>query len=159
MNDLVDRDQDRRNPEKRRRPLASGALAPRAAAGFAAACALAAGGLCLLLPPLASAAIGGYLALQALYSWRLKRAVLLDVMAIAGGFVLRVAAGAAALPAALSPWMVNTILFLSLFLGFAKRRHEIGATALRRRREVLVQYSPGVLDLLTAISAALRPPP
>jgi 4-hydroxybenzoate polyprenyltransferase len=155
LNDLADRERDRRDPERRSRPLASGVVQPPGAVALAVGLCLAASALCLLLPPLAAGAIGAYLLLQVAYTLYLKRLVILDVMAIAAGFILRIVAGAEALPVALSPWMIHTSFFLSLFLGFSKRRHEIGAAAGRRRRAVLGQYSIGVLDLMTAISAGL----
>jgi 4-hydroxybenzoate polyprenyltransferase len=96
VNDIVDRDDDRRSPARRHRPVASGEVTVAAAVGAAAACALAAAGLSFLLPWRVGAALAGYALLNLAYSLRLKRIVLIDVLAIAAGFMLRVFAGAAA---------------------------------------------------------------
>jgi 4-hydroxybenzoate polyprenyltransferase len=87
------------------------------------------------------------------YSLRLKHIVIIDVMVLATGFVLRVLAGAAAAGVAPSDWLLLCTLFLALFLGFGKRRHELvqlGPIADSHRR-VLGDYSEGTLDqFLTA---------
>ena len=100
-------------------------------------------------------ALGAYLAINLLYPLALKRLVILDVMAIAAGFLLRVLGGAAAIPVAVSPWLLLCTGFLSLFLGFSKRRHELllspDATG---GREVLAHYSPAFLDQMINVVTA-----
>ena len=125
LNDLHDAPLDRRHPDKRRRPIASGALAPGTAA--AAAVGLAAGAVAL---PLATvdAEVAGLVALYgvitAAYSFFLKRLVIIDVMTIASLFILRVVAGAVAVEAQASEYLLVCTGMLALFLGFTKRRQE-----------------------------------
>jgi len=97
-----------------------------------------------------------YLGIQILYSLLLKRIVILDVFCIAAGFVLRVLAGAVVIQVDVSRWLVVCTLMVSLFLGLAKRRHELtlaGEDA-NSHREVLAEYSPGLLDQLISVVTA-----
>ena len=153
-NDLADRERDRAHPEKRRRAIASGELSVRAAAWTGALLGLAGLGLSLSLgfPFFATAA--GYVLLQAAYSTYLKRLAVVDVFAIAGGFVLRVVAGAEAVPVPISNWLYLTTLFLALFLALEKRRAELtllGAEA-SRHRGILSEYDVALVDQLVAIA-------
>ncbi|MEO8091808.1 MAG: UbiA family prenyltransferase [bacterium] len=125
FNDLHDAELDRRHPEKRKRPIASGALAPARAA--VAAIALAAFAVAL---PLATvdAEVAGLVAVYGVitvaYSLILKRLVIIDVMTIASLFILRVVAGAVAVEAQASEYLLVCTAMLALFLGFTKRRQE-----------------------------------
>ncbi|HVS04141.1 MAG TPA: decaprenyl-phosphate phosphoribosyltransferase [Thermoanaerobaculia bacterium] len=148
LNDLHDREADRRHPLKRHRPLAAGTLSVGAA--WAAMAVLAAGAVAgaALLGVRFAAMLAAYLALNALYSWRLKHLVILDVMALALGFVLRVEAGAAAVAVGVSSWLLLCTIFVALFLAFSKRRHELMllADSAAAQRQVLTHYSPAFLD-------------
>jgi 4-hydroxybenzoate polyprenyltransferase len=156
VNDISDREEDRRHPLKSRRPVAAGSLPVPAAAAAAVALAL--------LAALASAGLGrhflvllgAYVALNLLYSAALKRFVILDVMAIAFGFLLRVASGGAAIAVELSSWLLLCTMFLALFLAFSKRRHELmllqGQAA--EQRAVLSHYSPAFLDQMINVVTA-----
>jgi 4-hydroxybenzoate polyprenyltransferase len=155
LNDVVDRDADRRSPARKHRPVASGEVSIAEAGGLAAACALAAAVLAFLLPWRTVAAIAGYVLVNVAYSLRLKRIVLIDVMAIAAGFMLRVYAGAAALGVVLSSWMALTTFFVSLFLGFSKRRSELTAVGGRASRAVLEEYTEPLLDVLIVMSVSI----
>jgi 4-hydroxybenzoate polyprenyltransferase len=153
VNDLLDRDQDARHPLKRKRPIASGDLAP-AAAGAAAAI-LGAGALAGagLLDPRLALVLGAYLAMSLAYARVFKHVVILDVMTISAGFVLRVVAGGVAAGVALSTWLLLCTSLLALFLGFGKRRHELvlleaNAAA---HRPILAEYSPYFLDQMIAV--------
>jgi len=161
LNDLHDADADREHPRKRLRPIASGRL-PRSAA-FAALLPLLVGG------GLIAATLGGdfawtialYLAINLAYTQVLKRMVLLDVFAIASGFVVRAIAGVALLlPVApgtqLSPWLLVCTFFGALFLGLAKRRRELANAGEQaaRQRAVLGSYTPELLDGLLLVSAS-----
>jgi 4-hydroxybenzoate polyprenyltransferase len=155
FNDLLDIERDRRHPVKCRRPLASGRIS--ATAGWVMAALLAGGGLTLafaLTPALGLTAIG-YLVLQLAYTLVLKRWVLVDVMAIAIGFVLRAVAGIAVLQPRpeLSPWLLVCTFFLALFLAVAKRRHERVTLAgdAEQHRATLAQYPPALLDQLVSV--------
>ena len=155
LNDVVDRDDDRRSPARRHRPVASGEVTVAAAVVAAAACALAAAGLSVLLPWRVGAALAGYALLNLAYSLRLKRIVLIDVLAIAAGFMLRVFAGAAALGVTVTSWMTLTTFFVSLFLGFSKRRSEFVAAGGKAARPVLAEYTAPLLDILIVMSVAI----
>ena len=153
VNDLLDRDSDREHPVKCRRPIASGALSPAAAA--AAAVLIGAGALsaAMLLDRRVAAVLGVYLLVNLLYSRVLKHLVILDVMTIAAGFVLRVVAGGIAVGVALSSWLLLCTSLLALFLGFGKRRHELVLleTNASTHRPILAEYSPYFLDQLIAV--------
>jgi hypothetical protein len=125
FNDLRDREHDRLHPDKRKRPIASGALSQETA--ITAALGLAA--FALLLPwatvsPEVAGMVAIYAAVTAAYSVVLKRLVIIDVMTIAGLFILRVVAGAEAVDATASEYLLVCTAMLALFLGFTKRRQE-----------------------------------
>lgn len=155
LNDVADRDADRLHPEKRTRPIASGDLpvgTARAAAGILAAAGLAAG---ILLDRSFAAVAATYLGMNLAYSLALKRIVILDVMLVAGGFLLRAWGGAVVLDVAMSDWLILCTGLIALFLGFVKRRQEIaaleGATA---QRPILKEYSIPFLDQMIAVVTA-----
>lgn len=154
MNDLVDIESDRQHPTKKNRPLPSGQLNPRFAAGAAAvmaAVALVAG--YLLTPPLALILLF-YLLLQVAYTFRLKHIVLLDVLTIAAGFILRIAAGVVVIDVQrFSPWLYVFGGFLALFMALGKRRAELvllGGEA-GNHRAILDDYSLDLIDRLQGI--------
>lgn len=160
-NDLVDVRSDRQHPLKRTRPLASGEL-PVAVAAVSAG-ALSAGALYLAFR--LGAGFGyvasGYLLLNVLYDLALRRMVILDVMAIALGFVLRAVASVEVLrqvapDTEISPWLLVCTFFLALFLGLGKRRHEVIVlgTAADGHRSTLSFYVPPLIDSLLAIVTA-----
>jgi 4-hydroxybenzoate polyprenyltransferase len=165
FNDLRDLAHDRQHPEKRLRPIASGAL-PAWTAWFSAA-ALAAVGVAVALIGV-SAEIAGLVALYgvitAAYSLVLKRLVILDVMTIASLFLLRVVAGAVAVEAEASEWLLLCTAMLALFLGFTKRRQEamseqsvpVSSTSATGAvtRPVLEHYSLAFLDQMVAMVTA-----
>jgi 4-hydroxybenzoate polyprenyltransferase len=155
VNDLCDRELDRAHPRKRLRPIAAGRLEPGPALVEALALAAGAFALAWLLPVRARWVLTVFLALNFVYSFGLKRIAILDVMAIALGFVLRVQAGIEALAAPQSAWIVLCMFFVALFLGFGKRRSELAMLAAEtgfRQRPALGGYSLGLLDVLLAIS-------
>jgi len=154
VNDLVDRAADRQHPTKRHRPLASGAARPEPALLLAAAL-LAAGaaiGLWLGLPFLCW--LVGYLALTLSYSLALKRLSIVDVMAIAVGFVLRLEAGAAVIGAVPSVWILLCTFLLALFLAIAKRRDDIVGLLTIEHRRSLAGYTKAFLDIAMAVVLA-----
>jgi 4-hydroxybenzoate polyprenyltransferase len=157
VNDLRDIAHDRRHPEKRHRPIASGALSERVAWTAAVVLALAALGLSLAA---VSAEIAGlvalYGAITVAYSVILKRLVIIDVMTIAGLFILRVVAGAVAVDAQASEWLLLCTGMLALFLGFTKRRQEAMEEMAdnAETRPVLEHYSVAYLDQMVAMVTA-----
>lgn len=153
INDIADVEHDRAHPRKRLRPIASGALPVPWAVGGAIT--LAVGGMlaAFWLAPSFAAFGAAYMAVMIGYSAGLKHLVLLDVFAIAAGFVIRAAAGAAVVRASLSPWLLVCAALLSLFLALAKRRHELlllGASA-GVYRQTLNEYSPELLEELISV--------
>ena len=156
-NDAADREHDARHPVKRVRPVASGRLSPVLAVATAAALAGAAVAWSAVLSRELLFIVVGYLALSATYSLWLKDVFLLDVMIVAFGFVLRAAAGAAAIPVEISPWLLCCSFLLALFLGLGKRRAELsllGDSAVAHR-VVLRQYTIPLVDgWLTALTGA-----
>ena len=154
VNDLVDVELDRKHPKKRFRPLAAGELSQRAAMTIAPALALAA-------IALAFAAVNwqvglmvvGYGVAQMAYSLGLKQIVIVDVMTLAGLFILRVAAGASAVDAHASEWLILCTGMFALFLGVTKRRQE-AVSELHQgtsSRPVLEHYSLPFLDQMVAL--------
>lgn len=156
-NDAMDVDEDRKHPRKQFRPVASGEISVRAALIYAAL--LAVGGLAVSFYINVGVGLAGsaYLLLQILYTTVLKHLALLDVMSIAGGFVLRALAGVAAVESRMSPWLIVCTGLLALFLGFSKRRYEItslGEEASAHRKN-LADYSVPMLDeMMTIVVAA-----
>jgi 4-hydroxybenzoate polyprenyltransferase len=155
VNDLHDRGRDRLHESRRLRPLAAGQLDPRVAR--AAAGVLLAGGIAaaLFLDPGLGLIVVAYILLQGAYTFVLKKAMLLDVMAIAAGFVLRVLAGAVVIDVNVSPWLLTCAALLALFLALVKRRHELLADPFAlEHRPVLRQYTPDFLDQAISIVTA-----
>jgi 4-hydroxybenzoate polyprenyltransferase len=154
INDLTDIEKDRQHPVKRNRPLASGKLKRSWAVAAAVVVPPITLSLCFLLQPLFGLIALAYFVIQLLYSFGLKNVVILDVLIIAAGFVLRVAAGAAVAEAQrFSPWIYVCITLLALFLALGKRRNELtllDANALEHRK-VLQEYSPELLDEMIAL--------
>src|SRR5262249_15859850 len=105
--------------------------------------------------PFAATALG-YVALQALYSGTLKHIVIIDVLTLAGGFVLRAVAGAVAVGVEISHWLLVSTVLLPLFISLAKRRHEIVLPAgdAPAHRPILGEYSPYLLDQMIAVVTA-----
>ncbi len=156
INDVSDREADRLHPLKRLRPIASGALGAGTALGWAVGLGVVALAAAYALRPLFAVAAAAYLALFALYTHTLKHVVILDVMSIAIGFVLRAVAGGLVIGVPVSDWLLVCTILLALFLGLAKRRHEITALAdgASGHRRILEEYDPYLLDQMIAIVAA-----
>jgi hypothetical protein len=156
INDVADRAADAGHPLKRLRPIAAGHLSPSAALTGAAILAV----VCLAGAFAISRGLGlagtAYLGLLALYSFWLKHVVILDVLAIAGGFVLRAVAGALVVDVSISPWLLICVTLLALFLGLSKRRHELTLLGVGAggHRPILDAYSPYLLDQMISVVAA-----
>jgi 4-hydroxybenzoate polyprenyltransferase len=155
VNDWFDREKDKLHPEKRRRPIAAGHLSGTMAVGLVLVCWAIAGAVGWWIAPSFVAVLGSYLALQVLYTGFLKRMVLLDIMAIALGFILRVVAGAEAIDVVVSNWLLLCTLLGALFLGFAKRRAELSALEdASAHRANLADYTVPLLDQMMSICAS-----
>jgi len=156
INDVADRDQDRQHPVKRLRPIASGALSPGTALTFAAVLGAAALAVAFWLRPAFGIAAFAYLALFVVYTSSLKHIVVLDVMAIAIGFVLRAVAGGLVIDVHISNWLLICTMLGALFLGLAKRRHEMTllAEGAGGHRKILEEYDTYLLDQMIGVVAA-----
>lgn len=161
FNDVRDVEADRAHPTKRHRPIAAGHLSERAALTLAAVLAAAGLATATALAPWCGGFAAIYLAQNLAYSLRLKQVAFVDVLLIAAGFILRVAAGGAAIGIRPSTWLLVCTGLLAMFLGLGKRAHElalarssgkdVGATraALAGYRPAAVQWSMVVLALAT----------
>ena len=156
VNDIADRDSDRRHPLKAQRPIASGALSVPVAA--ASALLLGAGAMIAAyrIGPAFAAVAAAYLGLQILYSFPLKHIVIIDVLTLAIGFVLRAAGGAVAVHVEISHWLLVCTILLALFIALAKRRHEIVllADGAADHRPILGEYTPYLLDQMIGVVSA-----
>ena len=155
LNDVRDREADRLHPVKRLRPVAAGELSPRTAAFV--------GAILLIVAIVASALLSrglflvflAYSSLMAAYNLGLKEIVIVDVFAIAAGFVLRAVGGAIAVDVSISPWLLMCTMLLALLIGFGKRRYELAAldNAAGHRRNLSL-YNRTLLDEAVAVTAA-----
>jgi 4-hydroxybenzoate polyprenyltransferase len=149
INDLVDMEKDRQHPAKRNRPLASGELAPPVAAAAAVVLIIVSLLVAYLLDRPFAVVATAYLLLMILYSFLLKNIVIVDVLTVAVGFVLRVAAGVVVVQATrFSPWLYFCTVFGALFIAISKRRHELvllneNANA---HRTIFDEYNVPLLD-------------
>ncbi len=157
MNDLGDLERDRQHPVKRNRPLASGALPLRLGVTAAAMLPLLALALSFALGVRFGLVMLGYYLLNVAYTFWLRDVPVVDVLAIAAGFVLRVAAGVALITVErFSPWLYLCMTLLALFLGFGKRRAELAELGNSNVvRQALEHYTLPQLDTyLTIVSAS-----
>jgi len=157
INDLVDIEKDRQHPTKRNRPLASGQLSKSVAIGVAILIPAVVLPLSYVLDVTFGLILSGYLTLQLAYSLWLKNQVIIDVMVVAAGFVLRVAAGVPLVWAErFSPWLYVFTTLLALFIVMGKRRQEI--VLLKKEasnaRAILDHYSLPFLDEMMAVVTA-----
>lgn len=153
-NDLADIDSDRQHPSKQHRPLASGQLSQKTAIITAIVLGVITFPSAFLLDLGLGLIVAGYFILMLAYSLWLKHMPLIDIMIIALGFVMRVAAGAIIIETQrFSPWLFVTTTFLALFLGLGKRRAEIELLEKEAasHRRVLDGYSLELIDQLLTI--------
>ncbi len=148
VNDLIDIEKDRQHYKKKHRPLPSGQLPKSVAWVAAVVIPVAAIGVTLLVCPALAAVLLGYIGLHLMYSLWLKNTVIIDVFAIAAGFMLRVISGVVVIEVArFSPWLYVTTGLLALFLAVAKRRQELINLA-DKAQDVRVTYKQYTLPLL-----------
>lgn len=153
VNDLIDVELDRKHPKKRLRPIAAGELAESTAKTIAPVLALIAVAIAFAVNWKVGLMVVGYGVAQMAYSFGLKQIVIVDVMTLAGLFILRVAAGASAVDAHASEWLILCTGFLAAFLGFTKRRQE-AVSELHEgtsSRPVLEHYSLPFLDQMVSL--------
>lgn len=157
FNDIVDREADRVHPEKRNRPIASGAVSAQAAGVISFLCAMLAIAGGSVLGDWFGAIAGAYILLTVLYSLYLKRVMIWDCIVIAVGFCLRAVAGAVVVGVSISPWLVVCTFALCLFLGFGKRRSEMAQMGEEGApyRETLAGYTPELLAHMLDVTSGL----
>jgi 4-hydroxybenzoate polyprenyltransferase len=158
LNDVADREADRRHPKKSTRPVASGELPVRTALVSALILLVLVVPLSFLLPLNFAFIAILYLLVNLAYSTRLKHEPILDVLVLAGLYVLRVGAGVALIDVArFSPWLYVSTIFLALFLGIGKRRAELNllADSANAHRPVFAGYSLSLLDQLITIVSSI----
>jgi 4-hydroxybenzoate polyprenyltransferase len=152
INDIADREADRKHAKKRNRPIASGLVPVWLAGGLAVV--LASGGLVWAWTLGTEFALIAclYLVMNLAYSLALKRVVIVDVMLVAAGFLLRAWGGAVVIGVVMSKWLILCTGLIALFLGFVKRRQEIAGTAgSHETRPILREYSLPFLDQMIAV--------
>jgi 4-hydroxybenzoate polyprenyltransferase len=157
LNDIADVEADRRHPVKRARPIAAGELAIPAAATAAVLLAAVSLLISFALGNSFGWIVAGYFGLNLLYSLWLKHAAIIDVLIIAAGFVLRVAAGVSLIQVSrFSPWLYVCTTLLALIIGFGKRRAELLllAEGANSHRPVLDGYNVELLDQLIVVVSA-----
>ncbi|MCX5781383.1 MAG: decaprenyl-phosphate phosphoribosyltransferase [Elusimicrobia bacterium] len=157
INDIFDKEQDKKHPLKAKRPIASGKLQINMALGGALILIVISLGVSLILNVNFFWAALIYLIIQLGYSFYFKKEVILDVFFIAAGFVLRVIAGAEVIDVEISKWLIISTIAISLFLALVKRRHEIEilAKGARQHRKVLDEYSSTyLLDQMISVVTA-----
>lgn len=155
FNDLRDAKEDKHHPEKKYRPLASGAVKTDFAIALA---------ITLLITSLAGsfiislaffAVVAAYIVMMVLYTLILKHIVILDIFIIAAGFVLRAISGAYIINVAITEWFLICISLGALFIGLAKRRYEINSIAdPAKHRKILEEYSMPLLDEMISVVTA-----
>jgi decaprenyl-phosphate phosphoribosyltransferase len=152
-NDLLDADSDRNHPTKQHRPIASGAIPTGIGRVVGTVLLLAGIGLAATTRWQAALVVAGYVALTSLYSTVLKHVAVVDLVAVAAGFVLRAVAGAVATDVQMSKWFSLTTSFASLFIVAGKRYAELrdlGEDA--QTRSTLDDYSLGFLRIVLSVS-------
>ena len=158
LNDVLDVEADRAHPTKRFRPIAAGQVPVAFALVLGVALVLGGLGGAFLIGPLFGVLALAYALLTAVYSTSLKHVVLLDIFGLAGGFVLRAAAGAVAIDVPISPWLYIATLLGALLIALGKRRTELetlGLEAAVGHRRNLESYSIEFIDqLILVISSA-----
>jgi 4-hydroxybenzoate polyprenyltransferase len=156
LNDVADRKRDQLDPRKRERPIAAGRLPVGVAIGTATALIVVGLGLSAWLSRPFLVTVVVYVVLFVAYSAWLKHIVIVDVLAVASGFVLRALAGAVVIAVEMSGWLLICTILLALFLALGKRRFEYltldrDAT---RHRPILAEYTPELLDQMIAVVTA-----
>jgi 4-hydroxybenzoate polyprenyltransferase len=156
FNDVIDREEDKRHPFKKLRPVASGSLSTPTAITWAALLAIISLGVAILVDGWFGVILATYYGINLAYSRYLKHLVIIDVMVIALGFVLRAIGGAVIINVEISPWLIICTTLLALFLGFGKRRHELITMneEAHNHRPILSEYSPYFLDQMISVLTA-----
>ena len=155
INDVRDAAEDRLHPKKCRRPVAARELSPAFAVSLGVVCAVAGLSVSAALGPLPAAVAAAYLALTLSYTMLWRHVFLLDILAVAGGFVLRALDGGVAAGVPLSRWFVLVVSAGAVFVAASKRLAELRRANVSGagRRRVLRRYTPGLLQTTLLLSA------
>jgi 4-hydroxybenzoate polyprenyltransferase len=156
INDIIDAERDRQHPAKRHRPIAAGAVPVAPALGLAGMLIVGAMAMAAALATPFALTLLLYLALTLSYSLQLKHMVIVDVLAVAAGFVLRAAAGATVIDVPISPWLYVCTILGALLLALGKRRHELVLleSDVVRTRRILQEYTVPFLDQMISVVTA-----
>ena len=157
LNDLSDRKSDRIHPVKKARPIASGKVSVPTAVTVMAALTAAGLAATFLVEPVLGGIALIYLAINVAYSFGIKRVVLVDIMAVASGYVIRAVAGAVAIDVSPSPWLYATTAAAALFIVVGRRYAEVrlAGEEASEQRSVLGKYAgPFISQLLTITATA-----
>lgn len=156
FNDIRDRDEDRKHPVKRDRPIARGEVSVSAAASVSVVLFV----LAILIAGLYSyqllGVLGFYVMLALAYTAWLKKLIIIDVFSIAIGFVMRIVAGIIAIGAVFSPWILGAMFFIALFVAAMKREAEFSlytSNGEASPRRVLGEYRPEFLRNISEAAA------
>lgn len=152
LNDLRDRESDRLHPKKKSRPIASGRVSARAALVCAAVLLILGFALAMAANPGVALMIVAYLVLNVAYIVVLKKIAIIDVIAIALGFLLRIHAGAAAIDVTPTPWLQMCTGLLALFIALAKRRDDVVLGLEANHRTSLAGYTRPFLDACITVT-------
>ena len=155
LNDAVDAESDRAHPKKQHRPIAAGEVRVRTAVVGAAVLIAASLALAFAVRWQLAAVVGGYLALTTAYSLWLKHEPVLDLVAVAGGFVLRAIAGGVAVGVPISPWFLIVAGSGSLFMVTGKRSAEKRLDDVHTNRLVLAAYTEGFLSYVRSVASSV----
>lgn len=157
FNDLRDAEEDRKHPKKRFRPIASGAVQPRAALLTGIGLALSSLGFAWFLDSDLFWVLAVYLALNIAYSWRLKHIAIIDISIVSLGFILRIEAGHAVTGIEISKWLTMMVFLLSMFQAMAKRLDDISVAEDEGviSRKSIDGYSADFLKIALSIFSAV----
>jgi 4-hydroxybenzoate polyprenyltransferase len=146
INDIADKEKDRQHPTKKNRPIAAGSISISQGLVIAAILILLSFYIAYSINLKSLLIVAIYLITNLLYSFWLKHIPIVDVSIIALGFILRVLIGGAAIDVPISKWLLLTIMTLSFYLGFAKRRNEMSRISqTNETRKVLKEYNLGFM--------------
>jgi 4-hydroxybenzoate polyprenyltransferase len=158
INDFADLEADRKHPKKRLRPMASGQLPVNTALGMAVLLLLFVFPASFFLSRTFFSIAGFYFLTNLAYTFRIKHIPILDVLVLAGMYVIRVGAGATLIVVTVfSPWLYVFTTFLALFLGVGKRRAELNLLLeeANAARPVLSGYTLPLLDQLISVVTSM----
>lgn len=147
INDIRDREKDRRHPTKCKRPIAAGTISVKKAAVLAAVFLVTAVICnCVVFHPGSSILLAVYLIINIAYSCGLKNVPILDITILVAGFLIRIMYGAVVTEITVSNWLYLTVLAVAFYFALGKRRNELRNNSSGETREVLKAYPINFLD-------------